>query len=86
MYSVSGVEKKPSSTFVGIKLFNNYRYYAIIFETTHNAIIINLLDKDGEPLEHFLQHKTDDPIESVVIKICEDYDKFWYPEIFEQIK
>ena len=82
-YSMSGIETYPDSheTFCGIKLDDQYRYFLLI-HSIEKGYLFTLIDSKGDIIDHFLR-VSKDKLEDMVFKFCEEYDRFWYPELFE---
>ena len=82
-YSISGIETYPDhyQTFCGIKLDDQYRYFLFI-HSIDNGYLFTLMDAGGEIIDHFMR-LTNDKLENMVLRFCEEYDRFWYPELFE---
>jgi hypothetical protein len=84
MYTIGAIEDNSDShyVFLGIKYRNSYRYYALVYILRY-AYTISLISGSGQILDHFINYNIERDISDIVLELCSDYDKFWYPELFE---
>lgn len=84
MYKAYEIEKKYNLWyFFCVKLYDTYRYYGFVYDTASDNCYVSLMDPENNILGHFLRPKKDYNPDEVFLNLCIEYDKYWYPEIFE---
>lgn len=84
-YKVLEIESRPGLWyFFCVKLYDEYRYYGLVYDSETENCMVSLVDSDYHTIGNFkiLKTKYKSPDE-LFLSICVDYDKFWYPELFE---
>lgn len=83
MYNIGAIDNSATNKiFIGIKYKNIYRYYALV-NLLESAYTISLVDLNQNILDHYINFNIAENIEKIVLELCIEYDKFWYPELFE---
>lgn len=70
--------------FYCVKLNDGYRYYGIVYDSDKEDVLVSLMDHEYNVIDHFSKPKANHSHPSeLFLELCVDYDKFWFPELFE---